>query len=62
MSIWKRLAEPSTYAGIVGFLASLQFMGFTEAEWVVIFGAVSGAFSVLAIFLPEAGNAAGDQE
>lgn len=53
MSIWKRLAEPSTYAGIVGFLASLHFMGLTETEWMTIFGALSGVFSVLAIFLPE---------
>lgn len=56
MSIWKRLAEPSTYAGIVGFLASLHFMGFTETEWMTIFGALAGVFSVLAMFLPEAGN------
>lgn len=56
MNILKRLAEPSTYAGIVGFLASLHFMGFTEAEWMTIFGAIAGVFSVLAMFLPEAGS------
>lgn len=56
MSIWKRLAEPSTYAGIVGFLASLHFMGFTEAEWMTIFGAVASLFSVVAIFLPESSS------
>lgn len=56
MSIWKRLAEPSTYAGIVGFLASLHFMGFTETEWMTIFGAVASLFSVVAIFLPESSS------
>lgn len=48
-----RLKEPSTYAGIAAFLAGFGLLGFTEADWNVIFGAVSAIAGAAAVVLRE---------
>lgn len=48
--LFKRLQEPSTYAGIAAFLASLGMFGLNEADWNLVLGAgaaLSAALSVL---------------
>jgi hypothetical protein len=48
--LFNRLQEPSTYAGIAAFLASLGLFGLTETDWNLVLGAgaaVSAALSVL---------------
>ncbi len=52
-----RLTEPSSYAGIAAFLASMGAFGLGEDEWKTIFGAVAAVAAALAVFLREKGEA-----
>jgi hypothetical protein len=52
-TIFQRLKEPSTYAGIAAFLAGFGLLGLTEQDWNQIFGAVAALAAVAAIFLKE---------
>ncbi|MEJ2118742.1 MAG: hypothetical protein P8Y67_02115 [Alphaproteobacteria bacterium] len=48
--LFKRMQEPSTYAGIAAFLASLGLFGLNETDWNLVLGAgaaVSAALSML---------------
>jgi hypothetical protein len=51
--IIQRLKEPSTYAGIAAFLASIGAMGFSEHEWNQIFAAIAAIAAALAIVIRE---------
>jgi hypothetical protein len=51
--IFRRLKEPSTYAGIAAFLAGFGLLGLTEQDWNTIFGACAALAAVAAIFLKE---------
>lgn len=51
--ILERLKEPSTFAGIAAFLASFGLLGFTEADWNQVFGAIAAVAGVAAMFLRE---------
>lgn len=51
--ILDRLKEPSTYAGLTGFLVSLDVLGFTEGQWGTIFGAIAAVAAVVAMFTKE---------
>ena len=52
-AILKRLKEPSTYAGLTGFLVSLNVLGFSEGAWNTIFGAIAAVAAVIAMFSKE---------
>jgi hypothetical protein len=52
--IFKRLQEPSTYAGIAAVLAALGLLGLTEHDWNQIFGAVAAMAGAVAILVGEA--------
>ena len=60
-AILERLKEPSTYAGLTGFLVSLNVLGFSEGAWNTIFGAMAAFAAVVAMFTKE-GNGSGRQE
>ena len=49
----QRLKEPSTYAGIAAFLASIGALGFSEYEWNQIFAAVAAVAAALAVVIKE---------
>ncbi len=51
--ILKRLKEPSTFAGLAAFLASLGLLGLNEQEWSQIFGAVAALSAAAAVLLKE---------
>lgn len=51
--IIKRLQEPSTYAGIAAFLASIGAFGFSEQDWNQIFAAIAAVAAALAIIMKE---------
>lgn len=51
--ILKRLREPSTYAGIAAFLASIGLLGLSEQQWNEIFGAVAAIAAAVAILSRE---------
>lgn len=51
--IIKRLQEPSTYAGIAAFLASIGAFGFSEQDWNQIFAAIAAISAALAIVMKE---------
>lgn len=51
--IIQRLKEPSTYAGIAAFLASIGALGFSEYEWNQIFAAIAAVAAALAIVIRE---------
>ncbi len=51
--IFKRLKEPSTYAGIAAFLASIGLLGLSEQDWNQIFGAIAAVAAALAIVVRE---------
>lgn len=51
--IIKRLQEPSTYAGIAAFLASVGAFGFSEQDWNQIFVAIAAIAAALAVVLKE---------
>jgi len=55
-AILSRLAEPSTYGGIAGALASLGLLGFGEGEWNTILGALAAVAAALAVVLGEKGK------
>lgn len=48
-----RAAEPSTWAGIAGFLGSVQFFGFNEAQWVDLLAAPMALSAAVAILLAD---------
>jgi lysozyme family protein len=52
--IFKRLQEPSTYAGIAAVLAALGLLGLTEHDWNQIFGAIAAVAGAVAILIGEA--------
>lgn len=51
--ITQRLKEPSTYAGIAAFLASVGVLGFSEHEWNQIFAAVAAVAAAIAVVAKE---------
>lgn len=51
-----RLKEPSTYAGLTGFLVSLNLLGFSEGHWNTIFGAAAAVAAVIAMAAKERGG------
>jgi len=51
--IIERFSEPSTFAGIAAFLASLELLDLTESQWNEIFGGLAVLMSVIAIFFKE---------
>ncbi len=51
--ILRRLKEPSTFAGLAAFLASLGLLGLSEQEWTQIFGAVAAVSAAAAVLLKE---------
>ena len=51
--IIQRLQEPSTYAGIAAFLASIGAFGFGEHEWNQIFAAIAAVAAALAVIIKE---------
>lgn len=51
--IIQRLQEPSTYAGIAAFLASVGAFGFSEQDWNQIFVAIAAISAALAVILKE---------
>lgn len=51
--IIQRLKEPSTYAGIAAFLASIGLLGINEQEWNQIFAAIAAVTAALAVFVKE---------
>ncbi|MBX2806278.1 MAG: hypothetical protein KTR19_09920 [Hyphomicrobiales bacterium] len=51
--IIQRLQEPSTYAGIAAFLASIGALGFGEQEWNQIFAAVAAIAAAFAVVIKE---------
>ncbi len=51
--IFKRLQEPSTYAGVAAVLAAIGLLGLTEHDWNQIFGAVAAVAGALAILIGE---------
>jgi lysozyme family protein len=51
--IIQRLKEPSTYAGIAAFLASVGVLGFSEHEWNQIFAALAAVAAALAVVIKE---------
>ena len=51
--LFKRLQEPSTYAGIAAFLAGLGLLGLTEQDWNQILGAVAAVTAAAAVLLKE---------
>ncbi len=52
-AILQRLKEPSTFAGLTGFLVSLDVLGLSEGAWSTIFGAVAAVAAVIAMFAKE---------
>lgn len=59
--IFDRLKEPSTYAGLTGFLVSLNVLGFSEGAWNTIFGAIAAVAAVVAMFTKERDGARGHE-
>lgn len=53
MLLFKRLQEPSTYAGLAAVLAGFGWLGLTEADWNQIFAAAGAVAGVAAMFLGE---------
>ena len=51
--LFKRLQEPSTYAGIAAFLASLGMFGLTEADWNLVLGAGVAVSAALSVFMKD---------
>ncbi len=58
-AILNRLKEPSTYAGLTGFLVSLNALGFSEGQWNTIFGGVAAVAAVVAMLAKERGTEGG---
>jgi hypothetical protein len=49
----KRLQEPSTYAGIAAFLASIGMLGLTETDWNQVLGAAAAVTAATSVFMRE---------
>lgn len=54
--ILKLVKEPSTYAGLAGFLGGAGILGMTEDLWLQIFGAIASVAGVIAMFVLERGD------
>lgn len=54
--ILKLAKEPSTFAGIAGFLGGISLFGIAEDLWMQIFGAIAAIAGVLAAFLLDPGR------
>lgn len=52
-SIFDRLKEPSSWAGLAAFLGVLMIGGWTAADWNGIFSVIAGAFGVMAMFMAD---------
>ena len=60
--VLNRFKEPSSYAGIAAFLATMGVLGLSESDWQAVFNAVAAAAAALAIFMPEGrGRSAGNE-
>lgn len=51
--IVRRLQEPSTYAGIAAFLASIGMLGLTETDWNQVLGAAAAVTAATSVFMKE---------
>ena len=51
-----RLKEPSTFAGIAGAAAGFGFMGLSEGDFNMIFGAISAVAAAVAVFMRDPGS------
>lgn len=49
----KRMQEPSTYAGIAAFLASLGMFGLTETDWNLVLGAGAAVSAAMSVFMKD---------
>ena len=56
--ILKLLKEPSTYAGLAGFLGGAGVLGLSEDLWLQIFGAIASVAGVIAMFVLEGSDVA----
>lgn len=52
-NLLKRLKEPSTYAGLTGFLVALGVFGWTPEDWQTVWQGVIVVSTLLSVFLGE---------
>lgn len=51
--ILRRFQEPSTYAGISAFLASMGLLGLTETDWNQVLGAAAAITAAASVLMKE---------